>query len=117
MTFNKFLDLLHTKYPEATACMHGKFAQTDHNNKVEIQFTPTSKGYLYYGSYIVILQKCGLNLVAKDYVENLESSLKRYKDAHGKESEFFPGEIEDFSDEIARLEKQIADLKANNIIV
>ena len=108
MTFTKFEELLHTKYPEASACMHGKFAQTEHNNKVEIHFNKFSKCYLYYGSYIQILNRLGIKTVYKADIDMKKAEIARLREENGQPNPFFEGDLIDNTLVIKDIE---ADLK------
>ena len=123
MTFKKFEELLKTKYPEAGACMHSKFAGTEHNKKVEIHFTPEGKCYEYYGAYEDILNRLGMKVISKSRLASEESALRRYKEMQGKPDPFFgifnsdDNGVLDYSKEITEYEERIARLKRDYIIV
>lgn len=125
MKFTQFEELLHSKYPEASACPHGKFAGTDGNNKTEINFTPNGKCYCYYGSYQSILNRLGIPVVYEKDVERARKQLAEYKEEHGKPNKYslFSADydddrcINDYSDEIAEYEQYIADIESGKYIV
>jgi len=125
MTFQRFEEIFKTKYPDATAVMHGKFGGTDRNNKVAIYFKPDGKVYEYSGAYEDILCKLGIKVMSQSRFNERVQELKRYKEMHGTEN-IFSGIFEvdtekdkffDFSEEIAECEKNIEYIKANYIIV
>lgn len=119
MTFNKFMDLLQTKYPEASACMHGKFGGTEKNKKVEINFTPNGKCYCYYGSYQDILLRLGIEAYYQSQVEYSKKKLERLRFEHGKENPYslFEHQVYDNSEQIAEEEKFLQDVEAGKFII
>ena len=119
MTFERFEELLKTKYPEATACAHGKFAGTQGGNQVEISFRPYGKCYFYYGSYQSILCRVGISCVYKDDIESMKLRLARLKEEHGKRSLFglFKEITIDNSREIEEVEQWLKDAEDNKFII
>ena len=120
MTFAKFETLLKTKYPESSACPHGKFAQTDKNKKVEINFTHHGKCYCYYGSYQDILFKVGIKTAYKYQIVFAERHLAQLKTEHGKPNPFNlfnPNAICDRSKEIEDWSSYLSDIKSGEYII
>lgn len=123
MTFEKFYKILKTKYPQAEACPHGKFASTEKNNKVEINFTPCGKCYCYYGSYQTILNKIGINVVYQKDIAKAKKQLAQYINEHGKPNKyslFFYDDnrnVMDYSKEIEEYKQYITDIENGKYIV
>lgn len=119
MTFKRFEELLHTKYPEAQSCAHGTFANTEHNGKVEINFIPNGKCYCYYGSYQDVLRKVGVLVEYKKDVEIAEKRLQQLKEEHGKPNKysFFEDVIVDNSVDIAYYEKYLEDVNNGKYVI
>lgn len=119
MTFNKFKEILKSKYPEATACSHGEFAGTERNKKVEINFFRNGKCYEYYGSYIEILNRIGIPCVYESDIKWGEKRLAELKERHGKSNPFslFNKTPVDNSKEIEKMEKWLSDIKSGHYII
>ena len=117
MTFTKFEELLHTKYPEASTCMHGKFAGTQRNNKVEINFQSHSKCYCYYGSYKEILNRLGIKVIEKFDIENAKVRIEHYKAENGKPNPFFKDEPIDNSQLIEEVELWLKKIEDERYII
>ncbi len=115
MTFKTFEDLLHTKYPEAGACPHGKFGGTSRTNQVEINFTPAGKCYCYYGSYQDILLRLGIKVVYQADIDRAKRHIARLKSEHGQPGLF--GGIRDLSNEIQEWEEYLTKIESGEYII
>ena len=117
MTFKKFQELFATKYPEGEVWMHDAYEHgaSGRRQKVAVEFKPHGKVFMYRGAYEDILCKIGINVISKERFSQLEMQLDHFKELDGTTDEFFGG-VFDCADAIQRLEKEIADYKANWII-
>lgn len=115
MTFKKFQSLFATKYPDGWVHPHGKYGGCEKNMKVTLSFSPNGKSYSYYGAYEDILCRVGINVISKERFSELEMRLERLNEWNGTD-DFFGGVI-DNTEAIQKLESQIAEYKANWIIV
>lgn len=101
-----------SKYPKASATMHGKFGTTEKNKKVEIHFCKGGKCYFYYGSYQDVLSKVGINVVYSNEIETAKNKLAEYKEKHGKTFDDFGFDVTyDYTAEIERLESYLIKVK------
>lgn len=116
MTFSKFEGLFKSKYPNGEVVQHGKFGGTENNKKITVIFTPNGKCYEYYGAYEDVLNRLGIKVISKARLHNTELALKHYKEWHGSPRLFGDG-IEDYSADIERLTKELANINENYIIV
>ena len=116
MTFNKFEEIFRSKYPDGVIAMHGKAGGTEKNKKVYVAFQPSGKAYMYYGAYEDVLCKMGFNVISKERLAEVKLHLETEKERHGKPNMFFGGVV-DNSEEIARLEKMIAEYESGEWII
>ena len=105
MTFVKFQEIFHTKYPDGEVISHGKFGGTQKNMKTTVIFQPSGKCYSYYGAYEDVLNKIGFKVISKERFTEAEMRLKRLVDLNGKMGFF--GEIVNNDAEIQSLAQQI----------
>ena len=111
MTFEKFEEIIRTKYPEAKVGAHGKATKGD---KVLVFFAPNTKGYEYSGAYDHILCNMGINVVSKMHYEETKRALETAVERNGKKS-FFGG-VMDTTKEIEKYQAMLADFESNYII-
>lgn len=116
MTFNEFEAIVKEHRPEITVFSHGEFAGNKIN--VAVIFNPSGHGkvYKYNGNYCNVLNKLGIKAIYSEDLWNLEMCLKRAIESHG-EPNIFTDEPIDNTEEIARLEKEIEEIKRDYIIV
>jgi hypothetical protein len=116
MTFNEFERIVKEHRPEITVYPHGDFKRNKIN--VTVIFNPSGHGkvYHYNGSYCYVLNKLGIKAIYSEDLWNLEMCLKREIETNG-EPNIFDDEPMDNSEDIARLEKEIEEIKRDYIIV
>lgn len=120
MTFKKFEELFHQKYPDGQVWMHDEFChgQSRCRQKVAVVFKPQTKVYMYAGAYEDILNKVGISVISKQRFAELLARLEQYKrwqDDHGGTDGFF-GIPVDYSKDISKLEAEIEQIKKDCII-
>ncbi len=115
MTFREFEKLFKSKYPEGDVTAHGKFGGTERNNKTTVVFGRGGKCYEYYGAYEDILCRCGIKVISKSRLRDIECALERYKKWDGKVSLF--GTVCNHKQDIARLEEELKNIHKNYIVV
>lgn len=115
MTFNKFRQVLKSKYPQSEVYAHGKFGNTEHNKKVALAFEPDGKVYEYYGAYEDILNKCGIKVISKERFVSLELMLITLREMNG-EPDFFGGFI-DNTEAIKERTEELESIRQNYMIV
>lgn len=117
MTFKKFQSLFLSKYPHGHVWMHDEYEHgvSGRRQKVAVAFYPYGKVFMYRGAYEDILCKIGINVISKERFHELEMRLDHFKKLDGTTDEFFGG-IWDCADAIQKLEKEIAEYKANWVI-
>lgn len=116
MTFKEFEAIVKEHRPEITVFSHGEFSGNKIN--VAVIFNPSGHGkvYKYNGSYCYVLNKLGIKAIYSEDLWNLEMALKRAIESHGTPN-IFSNETIDNTEEIARLEKEIEEIKRDYIIV
>ena len=121
MTFQKAQEIFATKYPEGELVQHGKFGGTEKNRKITVIFHRNTTGYNgskcyeYYGAYEDVLCRIGFKVISKERLAEMKLRLETVKEWHGKAG-FFGGVV-DNSEEIARLEKRIAEYESGEWII
>ena len=116
MTFNEFEAIVKEHRPEITVFSHGEFSGSKIN--VAVIFNPSGHGkvYQYNGNYCNVLNRLGIKAIYSEDLWNLEMCLKREIETNGQPN-IFTDEPIDNSEDIARLEKEIAEIKRDYIIV
>jgi thiamine pyrophosphate-dependent acetolactate synthase large subunit-like protein len=116
MTFKEFESIVKENRPEITVFSHGEFAGNKIN--VAVIFNPSGHGkvYQYNGNYCNVLNKLGIKAIYSEDLWNLEMTLKRAIESNGQPN-IFTDEPIDNSEDIARLKKEIAEIKRDYIIV
>lgn len=115
MTFSRFESIFKEHYPQGGVVAHGRFGGTDKNKKTAVYFTECGKVYEYYGAYEDILCRLGIKVISTARLESLKLTLEHYRETNGTPS-FFGGVL-DHSERISQLEKELADIESNYIIV
>lgn len=116
MTFKKFEELFATKYPMGEVFAHGTFSGTEDSGKTTVCFAKGGKAYKYYGSYEVILEKIGIDYVSEKKVAWYKEQIARLESMNGEDSGFDDEEPMDFTEEIERLKKELAELTEGKIV-
>lgn len=110
MTFKEFAGVVYAEKPELTVSQK---SNTEHGG-VLVTFKPGGKAYLYKGSYQQILTKLGIDKMGKhekaESLFNLQNLLDYYKRNNGEEN-IFTGKTNDYTEEIADIERRIKELK------
>lgn len=116
MTFKKFEELFHQKYPDGQVWMHDEFChgQSRYRQKVGVVFKPQTKVYMYAGAYEDILNKVGISVISKARYNELLARLEQKKRWHGTD-DFFGG-VMDCSEEIAEIEAELERIKKECVI-
>ena len=114
MTFKRFEEIFHSKYPEGEVVAHGKFGGTEKSKKTTVIFEHGGRCYEYYGAYEDVLSRMGMKVISKERLAETEQRLATVKKWHGTDN-FFGG-VMDCSEEIARLEAFLAEVKAEYIV-
>lgn len=104
MTFKKFEELFKNKYPNGEVVAHGKFGGTEKNKKTTVIFDKNGKCYEYYGSYMDILNRVGINVVSKSEIERKENELQKLNEEHGKPNKYDFFGIEPIIDNTSKIE-------------
>lgn len=110
MTYREFAEIVSAEKPELTVSQKSK----TQNSGVLVTFKPGGKAYIYKGSYQQILSKLGIDKMGKhekaESLLNLQSQLNYYKRNNGEEN-IFTGKANDYTEEIADIERRIKDLE------
>ena len=114
MTFAKFQEIFHTKYPDGEVISHGKFSGTQKNMKTTVIFQSPGKCYSYYGAYEDVLNRIGFKVISKERLLEAEMRLNRLVDLNGKMGFF--GEIVNNDAEIESLAQRIKTYREEYII-
>lgn len=114
MTFKKFEQIFHSKYPNGSVFAHSKFGGTELNRKTTVIFEHRGKCFLYYGAYEDVLCKIGINCISKERFDALEARLACYIEQNGTD-DFFGGTF-DWTSEIEQLTREIEQYKTDYII-
>ena len=114
MTFKRFEEIFHSKYPDGYVAPHGKAGGTEKNKKTYLTFVRYGKAYMYYGAYEDVLSKLGFNVISKERLAEVKLRLATLKERNG-EDDFFGGKV-DNTEEIEKLEKRIRQYESEYII-
>lgn len=114
MTFKRFEEIFHAKYPDGEVIAHGQFGGTEKNKKTTVVFERNGKCYSYYGAYEDVLKKLGFDVISKERLAELEARLDNYKQWNGTD-DFFGG-VCDYTAEIKELTERIEHYKKYFII-
>lgn len=116
MTFKKFEELFHQKYPDGRVWMHDKFEHgvPGRRQKVAVEFAPKGKVYMYSGAYEDILCKVGIKVISKGRFNELLARREQLIRWNGTDN-FFGG-VMDTSKEIAEIEAEVERIERECII-
>lgn len=115
MTFKQFEQIVRERRPDVEVFQHGNFTNKTTLSVAVIFNGGKSKTYLYHGSYVDVLNRLGIKAVTKAGVQTLQNALQRCKELNGTKAFF--GRVQDFTEEIAYYEEELADIRENCIIV
>lgn len=113
MKFEKFEEIVKSKYPKAEIFAHGVFSGNKVN--VAIVFEPHTRVYKYNGTYCEVLNRLGIKAIYRHDLDAHIKTLEMLKNMNGQESFF--GMVIDNTQEISRFEKDLKDYQENYIIV
>ena len=118
MTFQKFVEILKTKYPDAEAYAHDTMCGgvPHYKQKTAIAFVKGGKLRHYSGAYEDVLTKVGIPTITHERLDPIIATLEMRKAEHGATDMFFGVKI-DNSVIIEQLEARIAEIKSTYFIV
>lgn len=114
MTFKRFEEIFHSKYPDGEVIAHGKLGGTEKSKKTTVVFCKHGRSYSYYGAYEDVLTRIGFKVISRQRLGELKARLEQYKEWHGTDN-FFGGTC-DYREEIRAITEEIKEYEEEYII-
>ena len=118
MTFETFKKIAESYRSDVRVSRHGDYCTNKSRNTLGIYFVKNgreSRVHNYYGSYSDILNKLGIPTITKADYTTAVATLERYREMNGEPKLFGDG-VYDYSAEIERWEKLIAEYESDAFV-